>query len=176
MRRWRRGDCGSAQDRLDHVSINVRQPEISAGIAIDEPRVVDPHQVQDRGVIVMHVHRVLDDVDAEFVGLTVRAAALDSAAGEQGRERLGVVVAALGSGGIGPRRPAELGADGDQRRIEKPRAFRSLISAAIAWSTRRALGRCSCMLPWASQLLFEPESISSTTRTPRSISRRATRH
>ena len=38
----------------------------------------------------------------------------------------------------------------------KPRAFRSLIKAAIARSTRRALGRWSCMLPWASQLLFEP--------------------
>ena len=46
----------------------------------------------------------------------------------------------------------------------------------MARSTRNALGRWSPMSPCASQLLLEPESMSSTTRTPRSTSRRAIRH
>ena len=37
-------------------------------------------------------------------------------------------------------------------------------------------GRASSMSPWASQLFEEPASISSMNRTPRSASRRATRH
>ena len=91
--------CGRlAQDRLDHVAVDVGQPEVAAGVAIDQPGVVDSHQVQDRGVVVVNVHGVFDDVHAEFVGLAVGTAALDAAAGEQGGERLGVMVAALGSG------------------------------------------------------------------------------
>ena len=74
-------------------------------------------------MVIVHVHGIGDDVDAELVGLAECAAPLDSAAGEQGRERLGVVVAALGSRGIGPRRPAKLGANGDQRRVEQARSL-----------------------------------------------------
>ena len=42
----------------DHVAVDVGQAKIAAGVAIDQPRVVDAHQVQDRRVIVVNVHRV----------------------------------------------------------------------------------------------------------------------
>ena len=66
---------------------------------------------------------------------------LDSAAGKQRRESLGVVVAALRPRGIGPGRAAELRADGDQRLVEQPTLLQVLKEPAIARSTRRALGR-----------------------------------
>ena len=46
-----------------------------------QPLVVDAQAVQDRGVQVVDVDRVLDDVVAEVVGLAVDDARLDAAAG-----------------------------------------------------------------------------------------------
>ena len=49
-------------------------------------------------MIIVNVHGIGDDGGAELVGLAERAPAFDSAAGEQGGEGLGVVVAALRAG------------------------------------------------------------------------------
>ena len=122
--------------------------------------------MQDRRVIVVNVDGIGDDVDAVLVGLPVGRSPFDPGAGQEGGERLGVVVAALGPGRVGPRRAAELGADGQQRLVEQAALLQVRIRRRARWSTRRALGRWSCMLPCASQLLLEPVSISSTTRTP----------
>ncbi len=45
----------SRQDRVDHVPVNVGQAAVDAVVAEREPGVVDPHQVQDRGVQVVAV-------------------------------------------------------------------------------------------------------------------------
>ena len=50
---------------------------------------VDAQAVQDRGVQVVDVDRVLDDVVAEVVGLAVDDARLDAAAGEPDGEARG---------------------------------------------------------------------------------------
>ena len=41
--------------------MHVRQPEISALRTVDKLRVVNSHQVKDRGVKVVHMHAVVDD-------------------------------------------------------------------------------------------------------------------
>ena len=64
-------DWISGEDLVVDLAVHVGQAEVAAGVAIGQPRVVDPQQVQDRGVIVVDVHGIGDDVDAVFVGLAV---------------------------------------------------------------------------------------------------------
>ena len=62
-----------------------------------------------RGVQVVDVDPVLDDVEAEVVGLAERDARLDAAAGQPHGEGVGVVVAAVVAA-LDHRRAAELAA------------------------------------------------------------------
>ena len=62
---------------------------------------------------------VLDDVEAEFVGLAEDDAGLDAAAGEPHREGVDVVVAADGVAVLAHRRAAEFAAPDDQRVVEQ---------------------------------------------------------
>ena len=98
---------------------HVGQAEVAALEAVGQPRVVEAEQVQHRGVQVVDVDPVLDDVEAEVVGLAERDARLDPAAGQPHREGVRVVVAAV----VAPldhRRAAELAAPDDQRVVEQP--------------------------------------------------------
>ena len=79
---------------------------------------VQAEQVQDRGVPVVDVHRVLDRLVAELVGRPVGQPAPDAAAGHPDGEPLAVVVAAVG--GLAVRRAAELAGPDDQRIFQQP--------------------------------------------------------
>ena len=61
----------SGQDRLDDLPVHVGQAEVAALEVVGQPGVVDPQQMQDRGVQVVDVDGVLDDVVGEVVGLAV---------------------------------------------------------------------------------------------------------
>ena len=89
----------SRQDRLDHRAVHVGQAVVAALVLEGQPGVVDAQAVQDRGVQVVDVDRVLDDVVAEVVGLAVGDAGLDPAAGQPDGEAAGMVVAAVVVGG-----------------------------------------------------------------------------
>ena len=167
---------GSGEDIANDPSVDVGQPEVAARVTVGEPGVVEPHHVEDRGVEVVDVNRVFGDLVAVFVGSSVALPPLDAAAGEEAGEAVTVMVAAA-RGQVLPGRAAKLGAADDQRVVEQARAaFRSLTNAASGWSSWRESLRWSSMLVWLSQLLFEPTSKSSMTRTPRSTRRRAIRH
>ena len=56
------------EDLVDDLAVDVGQPEIAAGVAIDQAGVVDPHEVQDRGMIIMNMHGVGHDLDAVLIG------------------------------------------------------------------------------------------------------------
>ena len=105
--------------------MDVGQAEVAARVAVGEPGVVQPHQVQDRGVQVVDVDGVFGDLVAVFVGAAVAEAALDSAAGEEAGETTAVVVAAARSQVL-PRGAAKLGAADDQRVVEQTRAVSGL--------------------------------------------------
>ena len=66
----------SAQDFLHESPMHVGQAVVAALEAVREPRVVEAEQVQQRGVQVVDVDRVGDDVEAEIVGLAVRVPGL----------------------------------------------------------------------------------------------------
>src|SRR5207253_1390871 len=115
------------QDVLHYPPMDVRQPEVASGVAEGQALVVEAEEVQDGGLQVMDVDRVIDDVEAEVVGGTVGESALDAAAGQPHGEGLRVVVAAEatveGRVRLDHRRPAELAAPDDQRFVEQPPLF-----------------------------------------------------
>ena len=80
-------------------------------------------------------------------------------------------------GGVVERRAAELGRPDDQRVVEHAALLQVVEQAGDRLvDVACASGPWSSMSPCESQLFDEPVSISSTNRTPRSASRRATRH
>ncbi len=58
----------SRQDLLDHLPVHVGEPEVAAGVVEGELLVVEAEKVEDRRLEVVHVHRVLGDVEAQVVG------------------------------------------------------------------------------------------------------------
>ena len=85
--------------------------------------VVDAELVQDRRVQVVDVDRIADDVVAVVVGLTVRDARLDAAAGHPDCEAARVMIAAVVRGGqvaLAVDGAAELAAPDDERVVEQP--------------------------------------------------------
>ena len=61
---------------LHHLARHIGQAVVAARVAVGEPLVVDAEQVQDRGLQIVDVDGVLDDVVAEVVGAAVDVAAL----------------------------------------------------------------------------------------------------
>ena len=47
--------------------MDIRQPVITARVSVGQLFVIQTHQVQNRGMKVMHVNGVFSDVDAVFV-------------------------------------------------------------------------------------------------------------
>src|SRR3954447_21549149 len=83
--------------------------------------------MQHGRVNVSHVVRILDGMEADFVGGAVLDAALNAAAGEEGAEAPGMVVAAgFVAGAFGAGGAAELGAADDERVLEHAAALEVL--------------------------------------------------
>src|SRR5262245_25984133 len=61
-------DRGSGENALDHPAVDVGEAEVAAAVAVRQALVVDPEQVQDRGVQVMDMDAVLYGLDPQFVG------------------------------------------------------------------------------------------------------------
>src|SRR5437868_6366065 len=88
-------DTGYAlpDDPLHHLAIHVREAVVASAEEVGELRVVDAHEVEDRGVEVMDVDLVLDRVPAELVRGAVDLAAFDAAAGQPHAEAERMVLA-----------------------------------------------------------------------------------
>src|SRR5690348_6180544 len=85
---------------------------------VSEFRVVHSQTAQNRGVQVMDIHWVLDDVVAVVVGFAVSLAAFDSAAGHPNREAARMMIAPIVRFGKRPLRidgSAEFAAPDHQR-------------------------------------------------------------
>ena len=84
-----------AQNIIDHLAVHVREAEVSALEHVSEPFVVDAELREDRGLQVVNMHLVLDDVESEIVGLAVGEAGLGAAAGQPDREAIGVMLSLI---------------------------------------------------------------------------------
>src|SRR5262249_42960809 len=100
---------------------------VAARVAIGQFLVVETEQVQDGGMPVVDVYFAVDRFVAVVVGASVGEAAFDPTAGQPHGEALVVVVAAIGSLGIGS--TAELAAPDDQRFLEEPARLQVLQEA-----------------------------------------------
>ncbi len=99
--------------------MHVGQPEVAALVAVGQPGMIEAKQMQDRGVQVMHVDSVLDDIESEFVRFAEHESRLDSAAGQPHREGIGMMVPAI----VAPLHhgcAAEFPAPDDERIFKQP--------------------------------------------------------
>ena len=80
---------------MHHVARHIGQPVVAALVLERQPGVVDAEAVQHRGMQVVDVHRLVDDVVAVVVGLTSSDPRLDAAARHPHGEAARVVVATV---------------------------------------------------------------------------------
>jgi hypothetical protein len=66
-------DGRSRQDLVDDIAMHVREPIVAASVAVYQACVIKPHQMQDGGVKIMHVHRFFDRPYAVLVSCAVHA-------------------------------------------------------------------------------------------------------
>ncbi len=105
------------------MAMHVGQPALDAVVIERQPRVVDAQQVQDRGVEVVDIDRLLGHLPADVVGRSVSDAVLEAGSGQPDAEGVRVVIAAsthftVPTFGIG--RAAELGVEDHQRVVGHP--------------------------------------------------------
>ena len=98
--------------------MHVGEAEVAARMPVGEALVVEAQQMEQRGVQVVHVHRVLLRVVAVVVGAAVGEAWLHAAAGEEVGEPMWVVIAA--GAAFAGRRASEFAAPPDERVFEHP--------------------------------------------------------
>ena len=135
-------------------------------MAIGEALVIDAHEVQDGGVQVVHVHGILGDVVAEFVGLAVTGTGFDAAAGHPHGEATRMVVAAgFGAVPLALARDAaaELAAPDDEGVLEQSATFEILDergAGLVGVATTRGApgGEAAVMIPVRMEELHEADA------------------
>ncbi len=74
--------------------LDAGQTEVKSSKSDAQATVVKPQAMQDRGLDIVNVHRVLNDVEPKFIGAAERHPGPDSTAGQPHGERLGMVIPA----------------------------------------------------------------------------------
>ena len=74
---------------------DIGEAEVAAGVVVGELFVIEPEEVQEGGVEIVHVDAVGDGSVADFIGCAVGVAGLGATAGKPGGEAARVVIAAI---------------------------------------------------------------------------------
>ena len=107
----------SRNDVVNHLSMHIGEPEISPRVAIGQSFVIDPQEVEESGVKIVHADLVLDSEVAKVVGRPVDRAALHPPTGKPQSETVGIVISTVAI--LRYRRASEFRAENDQRTIEE---------------------------------------------------------
>src|SRR4051812_36155250 len=75
--------------------MDVGEPEIAALKAVGELGVIEPEEMENRGLPLVDVDRIVDGVEAEVIARAEGEPRLDAATGEPHGERLRMMVAAI---------------------------------------------------------------------------------
>ena len=67
------------QNIVKHVAVNISQSEVSTSVAIRQVFVINPQSVKHCGVQVMNTGRLVDGLEADFIGGAVNGTAFDAA-------------------------------------------------------------------------------------------------
>jgi len=103
-------------DVVNHVTMNIGQPEIASCIAIGKPFVIQSEKVEDGRVQVVKMDLVLDRIIAVVIRGTVLEARFDASTGHPHGKCFWVMVPSVGA--LGGRGPAELAAPKHKRVLE----------------------------------------------------------
>src|SRR5690349_2536570 len=104
------------KDVPHHKPMDIRQAEITPAVAIGQPFMIEPHQVQDRGMQIMDMNAVLRRMPTELIRRAIGHSAADTTACEPHGESKRMMLAAIVS--FGSRSTAELAAPHNQRIFE----------------------------------------------------------
>ena len=86
----------SRQNCVHYATMHIGQTKIASGMAKRQLLVIQPQEVQQRRVEIMHVDAIGGDGDTVVVRNAVNDAAFDAAAGQPGGEDLVVMLASPG--------------------------------------------------------------------------------
>src|SRR5438105_2411065 len=75
---------------MQYVAVDIRQPEIAARVAIGEARVIEAHEMKDRGVEVVDVSGILSRRVTVLVGNAEAESTLRATAGQEAGETTAV--------------------------------------------------------------------------------------
>src|SRR5260221_2615241 len=113
----------SSEQRFYHRAMNIGKAEVAPGMMERELFMIEAEQVQDRGLEVVNVDGILDDVKAELVRRAVSQPALHAAAGQPHRVSARMMIAAERTAERGirldHRRAAEFAAPNHERVVEQ---------------------------------------------------------
>src|SRR5262249_35484623 len=116
------GEYTLSQDAGNDVAFDIGQAEVAALEAVGELRVVEAQAVQQRGVEVVYVYAIADDVVAVVVRFAVGMPAANAAAGHPDAVAAAVMIAAvivLGEGPLAVDRAAELAPPDHERLVQQ---------------------------------------------------------
>ena len=77
---------------MNHPTVDIRQPEVTALMTECQFLVVNTHQVQNGGIQIMNVNGVFGDVVGEVISLAILETGLHTPSGHPHRPTPGVVV------------------------------------------------------------------------------------
>ena len=87
-------DCQLRHNRLHHFARNIRQPKITASMAVGELFMIETEQVQHGRMEVVDTRAIFDRLETKLIGGAVNGAALHPAARQPDAEAVVIVIAA----------------------------------------------------------------------------------
>ncbi len=130
---------------MNHLAVNVGEPEIAAGIIERQLRVVESEQVQQRGMPVVDMDRLVDGLVTDLVRGAVGQSAFCAPPGHPDRVALVVMVAPGPSLDVG--RPTKFSRPHNERLVQKAALLEVGQQPATGWSVIAALSD-SFSLSW----------------------------
>ena len=94
-------------DLMNHISFDIGEAKIASRITVCQTSVIQPQQVQNRGVKIVHMDWVFRNPMTVLIAGTIRRTAADSASGQPRRKHVWVMRAALDI--LRPRGASKLG-------------------------------------------------------------------
>src|SRR6185503_2874725 len=109
----------SGEQLVNDFAMDIGEAKIATLEAIGELRVIEPEQMQNGGMQVVHVHAVRGRVEAKLVGLAQSETRFHAAAGEPHREGAGVMISTIVTTALDHGSTAKFTAPNDEGVIEQ---------------------------------------------------------
>src|SRR5688500_3097434 len=116
----------------DDLTVHIGETEVTTLETEREFLVIQSERVKYGRVQIMHVHRIFDRIESQFVGLPQNLSWLHSAAGHPHRERINVMIASGGVAIFTHGRASEFSAPNHQRVVEQTARFQILHQRGLA--------------------------------------------